>query len=157
MPTTKMEVTALLKQDHEKVKALLKKLQKSTEKGANGRARLLQQVQTELEVHMRFEEEVFYPAFRAAVDSKDGEKMYFEAVEEHRAATMVLNDSLRADPGSPSFAGKVKVLAELVLHHAQEEEKEMFPKARKALSLPERRELAEQLQQMKQGALAGAA
>jgi hemerythrin superfamily protein len=153
----RLEATALLKKDHEAVKTLLEKLQKTSEKSPEKRTALLDQIHVELEAHMHIEQEIFYPAVREALANKEGEKMYFEAIEEHKAAAVVLNDALEADPSSPSFSGKAKVLSELILHHANEEEKEMFPKARKALSLEQRRQLAEQMTQMKQGELAGAA
>jgi hemerythrin-like domain-containing protein len=56
---------------------------------------------------------------------------------------------LRADPSTLPFAGKAKVLKELVLHHAEEEEKEMFKNARKAISAGELREIGERMQARK--------
>ena len=44
-----------------------------------------------------------------------------------------------------AFAAKCKVLKELVEHHADEEEKEMFPEARKVLSRPELQELGDRM------------
>lgn len=38
------------------------------------------------------------------------------------------------DPASEIFGAKSKVLKELVTHHAKEEEREMFPAAKKVLS-----------------------
>jgi hemerythrin-like domain-containing protein len=90
-----------------------------------------------LETHTTLEEEIFYPAFRDASPAKDDQTMYYEALEEHNAAKLVLADLERADPATPSFGGKAKVLKELVLHHAKEEERDMFPAARKHLSKKE--------------------
>ncbi|MEO7324099.1 MAG: hypothetical protein ABIW82_04645 [Dokdonella sp.] len=54
--------------------------------------------------------------------------MYFEALEEHRAAgELVLPDLIGSDPGSEQFSSRAKVLKELVEHHASEEEKDSFP------------------------------
>ncbi len=50
---------------------------------------------------------------------------------------------------SPSFGGKAKVLKELVTHHADEEEEEMFPKARRVLSLDVRCELGGKMLELK--------
>ena len=47
------------------------------------------------------------------------------------------------------FAAKAKVLKELIEHHADEEEKEMFPKARKLMARGELRELGQRLEQRK--------
>jgi hemerythrin-like domain-containing protein len=64
--------------------------------------------------------------------------MTFEAREEHRAVEkLVLPDLEKTDPGDDAFAGRAKVLRELIEHHADEEEDDMFKKARKALSREE--------------------
>ena len=49
---------------------------------------------------------------------------------------------------------KAKVLKELVEHHADEEEKEMFPRAKKVLSKEELRALGEQMQLRKETLMA---
>jgi hypothetical protein len=80
----------------------------------------------------------------------DDDKMYFEALEEHRAAgDLVLPDLLRTEPSSDEFSGRAKVLKELVEHHAGEEEKEMFPRARKLLDKAELAELGERMRARK--------
>ena len=89
------------------------------------------------------EEEIFYPAFRDAVSKKDDRKVYFEAVEEHRVVDLVMPD---VEHGTDDeVAAHVKVLKELIEHHADEEEKTMFPKARKVLDRDELRTLGEAL------------
>jgi hypothetical protein len=99
-----------------------------------------------LRVHSKIEEDIFYPAFKAAGEKSDDDKMYFEALEEHRAAgELVLPDLENTDPGSDQFSGRAKVLKELVEHHAGEEEKEMFPRARKLLSAAELNALGAQM------------
>jgi hypothetical protein len=140
---------SLLKEDHKKVKGLLEKLSSTTDRAVKTREHLLEQIHEEIKAHMHIEEEIFYPAYRKAISSREGDKLYYEAKEEHRAADKVLSDLLRADPATLAFGGKVKVLKELVLHHAEEEEKEMFENARKAMSAPELRELGERMQARK--------
>lgn len=127
MPT-KTNGIALLKKDHQKVKELLGQLMETG--AAKRREQLLAQLAMELEIHMIIEEEIFYPTFRAAAKKKEGEKLYFEATEEHYAAKVVLADLMKADAATPKFGGKAKVLKELVEHHIKEEEKELFPKAK---------------------------
>jgi hemerythrin-like domain-containing protein len=61
---------------------------------------------------------------------------------------------LDADPAGEVFGAKAKVLKELIEHHADEEEKEMFPKARKALGAAELRDLGSRMAGRK-GALTG--
>lgn len=131
MPTE--DAISLLKADHKKVKGLLEELEKTTERGAKKRAKLLGQIETELKVHTEIEETIFYPAFLEAVEKKEDREMYFEALEEHRVVKFVLPDIKDADPSGEPFGAKAKVLKELVTHHAKEEEKEMFPEAKKVL------------------------
>jgi hemerythrin-like domain-containing protein len=149
------DAIALLKEDHKKVKALLEELEKSTERGVKKRTTLLGQIETELRVHTAIEETIFYPAFREAVRTKDDRKMYFEALEEHHVVKLVLPEIKATDPASEPFGAKAKVLKELVTHHADEEESEMFPEARKVLSKEELRELGARMAAEKERLLAG--
>lgn len=141
-----MNAIELLKADHDKVRGLLAQLNDTTNRAEKTRAELLEKIRMELEVHTRIEEEIFYPAFREAGKKSDDEKLYFEAVEEHRAAgDLVLPDLLDTDVSSDAFGGRAKVLKELIEHHADEEEKEMFPRARKLLFNEQLEELGEKM------------
>jgi len=150
-----MNAIQLLKDDHKKVKGLLAELVATTARGAKKRSQLLATIAQELHVHMAIEEEIFYPAFKAAGEKSDDDKMYFEALEEHRAAgELVLPDLERTELASDKFGGRAKVLKELIEHHADEEEKEMFPRARKLLSAAELNALGAQMASRKSELLA---
>ena len=141
-----MDAIKLLKEDHKKVRGLLAELEATTPRGVKKRTQLLETIAKELRVHTKIEEEIFYPAFKAAGEKSDDDKMYFEALEEHRAAgELVLPDLENTEPGSDRFSGRAKVLKELIEHHADEEEKEMFPRARKLLSAAELNSLGAQM------------
>lgn len=61
--------------------------------------------------------------------------MYYEAKEEHRTVdSLVLPDLLHTETGTIEFSGRVKVMKELLEHHIEEEEAELFPSAKKLLS-----------------------
>jgi hemerythrin-like domain-containing protein len=139
--TPQKDAIALLKEDHVKVRALLATLEKSGEGKPERRATLLQKIERELEIHTTIEEEIFYPAYRDKAEAKEDRKLYFEANEEHGVVKMYLPQMHQSDLAGEKFAAKAKVLKELVEHHAKEEEKEMFKKARKLLSKEELREL----------------
>jgi hemerythrin superfamily protein len=143
--TARPDAIALLKEDHKKVKGLLGDLEKSSMRGGPRADKLVAQIDKELTIHSQIEEEIFYPAFRDAVRTKDDKKMYFEAKEEHHVVKLVLPEVKEGGMAIEEFAAKCKVLKELVEHHADEEEKEMFPEARKALSRAELLELGDQL------------
>jgi hemerythrin superfamily protein len=145
-----MDAITLLKNDHKEVRALLGDLADSTSRALKKRSELVGKIARLLEAHTTIEEEIFYPAFKAAGEKNEDDKMYFDALEEHRAAgDLVLPDLLKTDVGSEQFSGRAKVLKELVEHHADEEEKEMFPRAKKLLSRDELVTLGEQLEARK--------
>ena len=79
------------------------------------------------------------------VPSKKAEEMVNEALEEHHVVDLVLNELPQVDPEDERFEAKMTVLSELVLHHADEEEREMFKLATK-LGKEKLEELAEQMQ-----------
>ena len=146
-----MDATKLLTEDHEKVRGLLEKLAKTTPRAGKTRQQLLEQIALELKVHTQIEEEIFYPAFKKACNDSKDDKLYFEAVEEHRAVgELVLPDLENTDVGSEKFSGRAKVLKELVDHHAEEEEEEMFKRARKVFSKEDLSSLGGQLAARKQ-------
>ena len=141
-----MDATKLLTEDHEKVRQLLKQLTESTVRAGKTRAGLLYKIALELKVHTQIEEEIFYPAFKQAAEAAEDQKLYFEALEEHRAAgELVLPDLQKTDVASEQFAGRAKVLRDLVEHHAEEEEDEMFKRARKVFSKEDLARLGDQL------------
>lgn len=140
----------LLKEDHKKVKELLSQLTETTTRAEKTRRQLLAKIEQELEIHTHIEEEIFYPAFKDAGNSEHA-KIYFEALEEHRAADdLVLPDLKKTEPSSEKFSGRAKVLKELVEHHADEEEKEMFKLAKQSMSNDELVELGKRMTARKQ-------
>jgi len=143
------DAIALLEEDHEKVRGLLEKLTATTERAGKTRRELLEQIERELQAHTTIEEEIFYPAFRQA-DGKEHAKLYEEAREEHRAVeALVLPDLKDTDPKTAAFSGRAKVVKELIEHHAEEEESEMFPKARKQLTANQLQALGERMAERK--------
>lgn len=141
-----MDAIAFLTNDHKVVRGMLEELAATTPRAVKTRTELLQKIAAELEAHTTIEEEIFYPAFKEAGEKSEDDKMYFEALEEHRAAgDLVLPDLLQTEVGSDQFSGRAKVLKELIDHHAKEEEKEMFPRARKLLDQAQLQELGERL------------
>lgn len=144
-----MNAIDLLKADHERVKAILTQLSESTERGIKKRTDLLAKLEMEITIHTKLEEEILYPAFKEA-GGKEQDVMYYEAKEEHRTVdSLVLPDLKQTDPGTPEFSGRVKVVKELLEHHIEEEETEMFPQATKLLGNTKLNELGQQMEEMK--------
>ena len=143
-----MKATDLLKKQHKSVKALFKKVE-NTEDGRR-RRQLMDQIANELKTHTKIEEEIFYPAVREIGTSK-AEEMVDEAYEEHHVVDLVLAELPTVDPEDERFAAKMTVLSELVEHHADEEEDEMFPTCEKKLGRERLEQLGEQMQQVAEG------
>jgi hemerythrin-like domain-containing protein len=149
------DAIALLKEDHQKVRALLSELEETTERASGKREELLATIEQELTIHTKIEEEIFYPAFRDAAEKKDDKDLYYEAVEEHHVVDLVLPEIKETDTDSAEFGAKAKVLKDLVEHHAKEEETEMFPRARKFMDREELIRLGGELAQAKESMAAG--
>lgn len=123
-----MKATSLLKKQHQEVESLFRKLDATED--ASGRLKLVAQIVQELTVHAAIEEEIFYPAVRG-LGSRNAEETILEALEEHHVVELVLKELATVDPEDKNFAAKMTVLGELVEHHADEEEEDMFPLAYK--------------------------
>ena len=144
-----MNAIDLLIQDHKLVKRLLEELSTTTERAVKKRADLLHRIEQELQIHTALEEEILYPAIKEA-GGKEEAKMYYEAKEEHRTVdSLVLPDLLHTETGTVEVAGRVKVMKELLEHHIEEEEGELFPTAKKLLSKDTLEELGRTMEMQK--------
>jgi hemerythrin-like domain-containing protein len=138
-----MKATELLKKQHREVKGFFKELEKTED--ARGRKRLMEQIGQALQLHTRLEEEIFYPAVRG-LETRKAEEMVAEAFEEHHVVKLVLAELPRVNPEDERFEAKMTVLSELIRHHVEEEEKEMFKLAQK-LGRNELESLGEQMEE----------
>src|ERR1043166_9175536 len=127
---TSPDAIALLTADHAKVKAMFKRFEKLHEAESDDDAEeLAQEICNEVTIHATVEEEIFYPALRDAIDDDD---LMNEAEVEHDSAKDLIGDIEAMDGSDEKFAATVMVLGEYINHHVEEEEGEMFPKAKKA-------------------------
>ncbi|MBK6805963.1 MAG: hemerythrin domain-containing protein [Betaproteobacteria bacterium] len=125
------DAITILTNDHKKVKTMFTDYNKLMKSEANDEEKgaLVENICEELTVHMQIEEEIFYRAVRAAID--DGDLMD-EADVEHAGAKELIAQLEEMEPGDDHYDAKVTVLGENVDHHVNEEQDEMFPKAKKA-------------------------
>ena len=143
------DAITLLKEDHKKIRVLLGELEETSTRAVDTREELLQTIERELKIHAKIEEQIFYPAFQESAEKQDDKKLYYEALEEHHVVDTVLAELKEAAPTSDEFAAKAKVLKDLVEHHAEEEETEMFPRARKLMGRHKLLELHDRLAEAK--------
>ncbi|MCY1082137.1 hemerythrin domain-containing protein [Archangium lansingense] len=140
-----MDAIALLKQQHREVEELFEKFEKASEgKGEQVLMDLFARIADNLAAHATIEEKLFYPSVYVGPTA---DKLQ-EAVEEHLAAKRVIADLLDMDPADAQFKAKMKVLKELVEHHVEEEEKQLFKDVKKLLSKDELASIGEQLEVM---------
>lgn len=118
-----MDPTKLLKKQHREVQSLFRQVEK-TDNG-NRRRGLMNQIVESLRLHMKVEEEIFYPAVKE-IGTKKAEDLTLEAYEEHGVAKLVMQQLLGVDPNDERFEAKMTVFKELIAHHVDEEEHEMF-------------------------------
>lgn len=126
----KKDAIKLLTDDHNKVKKMFKEFEKLGKKSdAKGKEELVTQICKELTVHAQLEEEIFYPAVRAAINDDD---LMNEAMVEHAEAKDLIAEIQSMAASDSMYDAKVTVLSENIVHHIEEEENEMFPKAKKS-------------------------
>lgn len=127
-----MKATDMLREDHEKVRALFKQYEAAGENAFKEKKEIVGQISRELDVHAKIEEEIFYQAFRNAPEEK-GKKVVRESFEEHKIVKTLLGELAGMKPQDEQYDAKVTVLQEGVEHHADEEERELFPDAEELL------------------------
>ena len=126
----KKDAIKLLTDDHNKVKKMFKEFEELSKKSdAKGKEELVTQICKELTVHAQLEEEIFYPAVRAAINDDD---LMNEAMVEHAEAKGLIAQIQSMAASDSMYDAKVTVLSENIVHHVEEEENEMFPKAQKS-------------------------
>jgi hemerythrin-like domain-containing protein len=136
-----MDAITLLKDDHRTVRELFRKFEQAGERAHATKRKVADRIIEELSVHSAIEEQIFYPTARETVERADDEVL--ESLEEHHIVKWTLSELEGMDPRDERFDAKVTVLVELVRHHMQEEEEDLFPKVRKAMSRQALAELGE--------------
>src|SRR5262245_43703048 len=135
------DVFEMPKTDHRHVQELFTQFEDADKRT---RASIDEEALASLEVHAAVEEELVYPAIAEVIDD---EETVNEAKEEHHVAKLLIKELQKMDVGDEGFATKFKVLGELVSHHIEEEEGEMFPQAQEGGFEPE--SLSEQVAKRK--------
>jgi len=122
----------MLIEDHKKVAKMFDEFEKMKEKedsDEEAKQLLVETACAELTIHAQLEEEIFYPAARDAIEDMD---LLDEAEVEHASARQLITELAAMQPGDELYDAKFTVLGEYVKHHVEEEEKELFPKVKKA-------------------------
>jgi iron-sulfur cluster repair protein YtfE (RIC family) len=139
---TEVEATDILdalKREHDEVKDLLEEL--SDAASAAQRRNLVQKIKAALVPHTKAEEKVVYDAVIALRDKDaqtDGHEGYLE--HEWAAKTLQRLESI-TNAASPEHKAAGKVLKELVEHHIDEEERNVWKDVKEHFSDEDRQEM----------------
>ena len=143
-----MDALGLLIADHNRVRGLFTRFREAHEAEDNPTMiAVASQVFEELDVHTTIEEEIFYPS--AQDTSDDVHETVDEGIQEHHVVKVLMEELGQVEPASDEWVAKMMVLIENVEHHAEEEEKEMFPSLRSALPADDLGALATSLEERK--------
>jgi hemerythrin superfamily protein len=117
-----------LKHDHDRQRKMLQDIEK-----ASGRERQTQfeALRKELQAHAAAEEESLYATMLGCPDLREDAR---HSVSEHKEVDDMLGEMVKEDVDSDAWADTFAKMRHRYLHHIDEEEEEMFPKAAEGLT-----------------------
>jgi hemerythrin superfamily protein len=142
-----MDALSLLREDHRQVEKLFGRFEETTSRAHKTRNELVRKMIRELSAHAAIEEQFFYPLVRKAAAELDDTVL--EALEEHHVVKWTLSELDGMDAADERFGPKVNVLIESVRHHVKEEERELFPAVKAAVSRDSLQEMGRLLEEAK--------
>lgn len=150
-----MEIYEILKNDHVEVKDLFEQIEdflrnRNFEEAENA----FETLRINLTAHSKAEQEVFYQPLKIASEDLEeevaGEKLIGEAEQEHHIVALLLNELSRMDAEDEDWKMKIAVLKEMVDHHIEHEEGDIFAEAKRCFSPEEAELIAENMQDLKE-------
>src|SRR4029453_8539429 len=143
-----MNALNLLKKDHASVGTLFGRFERTGKTDLEKRNDLLAQIRREIQIHLRAEEEIFYPALKAL--NGEGRQLVSQALNDHKDINDLLTQISRLKLTAKNFDDRFEALIESVDHHVEEEEGEIFRFAEENCSEQELEDLGGQIQERKQ-------
>ena len=144
-----MNAITMLEDEHVQMRKLLDRLESTTERGVKTRQELFATIKGELMVHEAIEEEIFYPELKAHPRAKD---IVLEAFEEHHVVDLLMGELEGLPVDDETWGAKALVMKENVEHHMEEEEGDMFKKARQVFDRDELEDLGRRMEERRQSA-----
>lgn len=120
-----MDAIDFLKKQHDQIDSLFSDLEEAGNE--EEMTSLFAELADNFMIHSHLEEEIFYPT---VFEDKTEEELR-EAVEEHLLAKRIIADMLEMSPSDEQWEAKCSVLKEVIEHHVEEEEDELFPLVRR--------------------------
>ncbi len=112
----------------------------NTEGNSEERQQLWKEFQPEAIAHANAEEQTFYAAL---IEDPDTQEQARHSISEHKEADDLIEEISEMDMSSSGWLQTFKKLKEDLDHHMEEEEKEVFGKARKIIDEDQAQQLAE--------------
>ena len=144
-----MNAITMLEDEHVQMRKLLDRLESTTERGVKTRQELFATIKGELTLHEVIEEEIFYPELKAHPKAVD---IVLEGYQEHHVVDLLMAELEGLDVDDESWGAKAKVVKENVEHHMEEEEGDMFKKARQVFDRDELEDLGRRMEERRQSA-----
>ena len=132
------DILDTLQAEHDEVQDLLKKLTKS--ETAREQKSLLNQIKQALVPHTQAEQEVVYDPV-AALSEEKAKIDSAEGYTEHALASATLMQLDKLTPNTPEFKASAKVLKELIDHHVEEEERNIWAQVKENFSAEQRAQM----------------
>jgi hemerythrin superfamily protein len=145
-----LDALALLKSDHASVKDLFRRYKGLGDGAVKSKAHTRDRIVTELSVHAAVEEQVFYPDVKRRVPGS--KRLVDRGLREHQELKETLARLQRMNPDSPAFDTVMRKVIADVSDHVKEEERDLFPKVRNAMSNQELTDMAALMRSAKRAA-----
>jgi hemerythrin superfamily protein len=142
-----MDIYNYLKKDHRLVADLMEQVVAS--KNVSQRETLFEKIKEELTLHADTEEVTFYKAVEEATRSKNVQEKMEHADEEHAEIREFLEKLSSMPVSDAKWMEQFGEFKHAVTHHVEEEEGEIFEKARQYLSKGEAVQLAREMDALK--------
>jgi hemerythrin superfamily protein len=140
------DIVELILADHKPLKKLIKIMKDSDKHDMDERQNAFEEFAPLLVTHAKPEEQVLYVAMKQDDDMiEEG----YEGDVEHGLADQLIEEIKRTDD-EDLWSARVKVLAELVEHHIEEEEEDMLPDFRKHSEPEDRVSMGQKYLQLKE-------
>lgn len=130
LPAPRHDPITMLKHDHDRFQDLVERINRTSQRAAKTRTKLFLQLKALLHAHERIEETIFYRELKRHAQTQD---IVLEGLQEHHVADLLVRELGRMPRSSPDWGPKLHVLGESLDHHITEEERKMFPTARRIL------------------------
>ncbi|MDQ1732383.1 MAG: hypothetical protein QOK10_2542 [Pseudonocardiales bacterium] len=134
-----MDAVTVIMNDHRQLEDLFDRAQSDSE----DRAALLEEIRARLSAHSVAEEVHVYPELEKR-DPSEAEEVH-HGTQEHREAEEKLAAALSA--GESDFASAFQEFVDAVKHHVEEEESELLPALREAVTAERLEQLGEDFEQ----------